>query len=272
VNVSGTLSGADAGNYTLNGNATTTASITPRTIAGSITASDKVYDGTTSATTSGTLLGVIAGDTVAFNTSGSFADKNAGTGKTVTVSGTLSGADAGNYTLNDNATTTATITPATLTYVATPVQWLSGTPMPALGGDVTGFVGGDTLASATTGAAVFTTTATAQSAAGHYAIDGSGLAAIDGNYVFRQAPDNTTALSVTGGIPVTPSPALPSLTVLAYLQAQMGHPAPMMGPLASMAPPGTDAIAEPERRDGADTATSPYAPDVRVIDGGVRLP
>jgi len=274
VSVNGTLSGADAGNYTLTGNATTTATITPKAIAGSISANDKVYDGTTTATTSGTLLGVLAGDTVALDTSGSFADKNAGTGKTVTVSGSLSGADAGNYTLNGNAATTADITPATLTYVATPVQWPAGTPMPALGGDVTGFVGRDTLASATTGTAVFTTTATAQSDTGSYAVDGDGLVAIDGNYVFQQAPGNATALSVTGGVPVTPPPSLPSLPVLAYLQSQLGRPAPTTGLLAGMSIPGTGAAngTSPVRSDMADTATSPYAPDVRVVDGGVRLP
>ncbi|WP_200844123.1 YDG domain-containing protein, partial [Pantoea sp. 18069] len=40
---------------------------------------------------------------------GSFADRNAGTGKTVTVSGTLGGEDAHNYALTHNATTTASI-------------------------------------------------------------------------------------------------------------------------------------------------------------------
>ena len=273
VNVSGTLSGADAGNYTLNDNATTTASITPKAISGTIAANDKVYDGTTTATTSGTLLGVIAGDTVAFDTRGSFADKNVGVGKTVTVSGSLSGADAGNYTLTDNATATATITPATLTYVATPAHWLAGTPMPVLGGEVIGFVGGDTLAGATTGSAVFTTTATAQSAAGNYAIDGSGLVAIDGNYVFRQAPGNATALSVTGGTPVTPPPppSPPSLPVLAYLQSQLGRPAPVIGSLASLSATAYGTPPTVQNGDAGD-ATDPHAPDLRVVDGGVRLP
>src|SRR5439155_16445609 len=49
-------------------------------------------------------------------TGATFADKNAGTGKTVTVRGiALSGPDAGNYTLTKcTATTTADITPAVL--------------------------------------------------------------------------------------------------------------------------------------------------------------
>src|SRR5204863_9361439 len=46
----------------------------------------------------------------------SFADKNAGVGKTVSVTGiSFSGADAGNYTFNSSASATATITPAPVT-------------------------------------------------------------------------------------------------------------------------------------------------------------
>ena len=116
VTVSGlTISGADAGNYTLT-QPTTTANITAKalTVSG-ITAANKIYDGTTAATlntTSAALVGVIGGDTVTLSTAGAtgtFANKSVGTGKTVTVSGlTISGADAGNYTLTQ-PTTTATI-------------------------------------------------------------------------------------------------------------------------------------------------------------------
>jgi hypothetical protein len=54
----------------------------------------------------------VAGDVFTTSyTSASFADKNVGTGKTVSVSGiTISGADAGNYTFNTTATATADIT------------------------------------------------------------------------------------------------------------------------------------------------------------------
>jgi hypothetical protein len=87
---------------------------------------DKVYDGTTVAWvdyTGAWLLGIVgsdnvtATDTLALPT---FADKNVGTGKTVTVTGLiLVGADAGNYYLVD-PTTTASITAATLTITAQP--------------------------------------------------------------------------------------------------------------------------------------------------------
>jgi trimeric autotransporter adhesin len=88
---------------------------------GGITASNKVYDGTTDATLntgSAALVGVAPGDGVTLVTSnakGTFASKDAGTGKVVTVSGlSLSGAAASNYVLVQ-PTTTADITAATLT-------------------------------------------------------------------------------------------------------------------------------------------------------------
>ncbi|KAG1394274.1 hypothetical protein G6F59_014217 [Rhizopus arrhizus] len=90
-------------------NATTLANITPKALTGAITAAGKTYDGTTAADTSGSLNGVVQGDTVALTTTGAFADKNAAIGKLVNVSGSLTGADAGNYTVSANGTTTATI-------------------------------------------------------------------------------------------------------------------------------------------------------------------
>src|SRR5207244_2527009 len=108
VTVSGiSISGTDAANYTANTTASTTANITAKalTVTG-ITANDKVYSGTTAATLNAggaTLVGVVSGDTVTPNTgsaTGAFADKNVGSGKTVTVSGlALSGADAANYSV-----------------------------------------------------------------------------------------------------------------------------------------------------------------------------
>ena len=111
------LSGADAGNYTL-APQSLSATITPLALTvGGLTASDKTYDGTTAATITGTatLTSPIAGDqvTVAAGAS-SFADKQVGTGKTVTATLTLSGSDAGNYTLAPNSLS-ANITPLALT-------------------------------------------------------------------------------------------------------------------------------------------------------------
>ena len=78
--------------------------VTPVTVT-DIAAESKTYDGTAAATlTGGTLVGVTDGHDVALDLSGvtaAFADQNAGTGKSVTVTGQfrLTGKDADKYTL-----------------------------------------------------------------------------------------------------------------------------------------------------------------------------
>jgi hypothetical protein len=128
------LTGFDAGTYTayvgasFSGNATDLASsgianltvnTVPLTVSG-ITAADKVYDRTRAATLNtgnAVLVGLFSGDTVNLNASGAsgtFSSKDVGSGITVTVSGlVITGAQSGNYTLTQ-LTTTANITPATL--------------------------------------------------------------------------------------------------------------------------------------------------------------
>ncbi|MDB5026281.1 MAG: Fibronectin type domain protein [Mucilaginibacter sp.] len=108
--------GTDAGNYTLNSITTssTTANITQKALAIAAHGIDKVYDGNTTATvtlTDNRVASDLFNDVYATAT---FANAGAGTGKTVSVSGiSISGTDAGNYTLNGitTATTTANITP-----------------------------------------------------------------------------------------------------------------------------------------------------------------
>ncbi|MBU1297375.1 MAG: filamentous hemagglutinin N-terminal domain-containing protein, partial [Gammaproteobacteria bacterium] len=127
VTVSGlTLSGDDAANYSLaSTTAVTTADIAKAVISAitGITADDKTYDGNTTATldTSGTgFTGMVSGDDLMVaSASGAFADKNAGTNKTVTVSGlSLSGTDAGNYNLSNTTTvTTADIAKAVISAI-----------------------------------------------------------------------------------------------------------------------------------------------------------
>jgi mucin-19 len=113
VVVSGyTVIGADAANYLLVQPTGVTANITPLTLTlGGLTATDKVYDGSTTASVTGSLAGVIAGDTVGLaSLAGSFVDKNVAAAKTVNVTvGALTGAQAGNYRIVDT-TTTAEIT------------------------------------------------------------------------------------------------------------------------------------------------------------------
>ena len=156
VNISGiTLGGADAGNYTLTSSTgSATANITPAnlTVTG-VTAANKVYDATTAATLGGTAkITALGSDVVNLGGSGIgvFANKNAGNGKVVTVTGyTISGADAGNYTLVQPIGVTANITKRALTYSGTPVVASSrvydGTTLISVSGaTLNGVLGGDT--------------------------------------------------------------------------------------------------------------------------------
>ncbi|MEY2686121.1 MAG: hypothetical protein RL375_319, partial [Pseudomonadota bacterium] len=150
VSVSNSLSGADAGNYTVAG-LTTTASITPKDLSvADLAAASRVYDGTRQARVSGQLAGVVLGDDVALSQSGSFADKNAGIGKTVTVANSVSGADAGNYHLTTpSQTAVADITPKVLTVAGTTAagKVYDGSTAAAIsGGRVDGVIAGDALA------------------------------------------------------------------------------------------------------------------------------
>ena len=107
-----TLTGSGAENYTITP-VTTVGTITPKPLAAGLVGSfDKTYDGNANVTqalalgTNYLLMGSIAGDALTLTGTGTYADKNAGAGKAVTFTGlTLTGADAGNYTL-----TTATVT------------------------------------------------------------------------------------------------------------------------------------------------------------------
>jgi fibronectin type 3 domain-containing protein len=111
-----TLMGADAGNYELSSTSvSTTANITAAPVNGSVTAASKPYDATTAAAIlTRSLTGVLGSDSVSLvGGTATFDTKNVGTGKTVTVTGpSLSGPDAGNYSLaNPTETTTADVTP-----------------------------------------------------------------------------------------------------------------------------------------------------------------
>jgi hypothetical protein len=152
VTVSGyTISGTDAANYSLVQPAGVTADITALSLAVTgATAANKTYDALLGATISGGTIAPISGDTVTLDISGRagvFADKNVGTGKSVTVSGyTISGTDAGNYSLVQPTGLTADITPLSLavtgataankTYDALLAAAISGGSISIISGDV----------------------------------------------------------------------------------------------------------------------------------------
>ena len=110
VSLTLTLNGAAAGNYTVTQLTGLTADITAKTL--TITgaaAQNKPFDGTTAAVITGTLSGVVSGDVVTLNGTGTFATSAQGTGIAVTSTSTLGGADAGNYSLTQPTGLTANI-------------------------------------------------------------------------------------------------------------------------------------------------------------------
>ena len=144
------LTGADAGNYTLDSVVDTTADITAKELTGHFIAYDKVYDGNTDATVTDRSLtgGIVTGDDVSLvDGSASFADKHVGAGKTVTGTGfALGGADIGDYSLASSTLfTTADITAKELAghFTAADKVYDGNTDATILTRTLTGVVAGD---------------------------------------------------------------------------------------------------------------------------------
>lgn len=114
---------SDAGvlaNYTLTQPAAVSAKITPKPVTLTVTAEDKVYDGTTDAAVAhsfnaGDILDADASSITVNVTSPAFADAHAGNGKTVTYTVVITGDAASNYAPTYSNTTTANITPKPVT-------------------------------------------------------------------------------------------------------------------------------------------------------------
>ncbi|KPF91696.1 hypothetical protein IP81_10040 [Novosphingobium sp. AAP83] len=140
-----------------------------------------------------TQTGLVNGDTLT-GALATTATQTSNVGRYAITLGTLSAGD--NYRIRFNSSV-LNVTAATLTYTADPVSRLFGTPNPLLTGTVTGFVLEDTLASATTGTARFSPGTNGLLTPGSYAINGAGLTANNRNYIFVQAAENATALTVT---------------------------------------------------------------------------
>ena len=79
--------------------------------------------------------------------------------------------------------TALTITPATLSYVASPASSVYARRFLTLTGTVSGFVNNDHPSSVISGTPAFATTATSASNVGSYAITGSGVTLNSNNYM-----------------------------------------------------------------------------------------
>ncbi|SNS85152.1 filamentous hemagglutinin family N-terminal domain-containing protein, partial [Noviherbaspirillum humi] len=188
--------GNGGNNYSISYTSNTNSTISPRLLTVAASGQNKVYDGTATATVTFS-DDRIAGDVLAINyATANFADKHAGTGKSVTVSGMgKSGVDAGNYVFaSTNASATADITPAPLTIAADDKSKVYGDANPTLTATYAGLVGADTAA-ALTGTLNLATSATAASNAGTYAIIPSGQSS--GDYSISYVP---------GTLSITPAP------------------------------------------------------------------
>ena len=152
VTITPSYTGADVGNYSVTDHATITANITAKalTVSG-ITALNKTYDATTAATLgTGSVVygGLVSGDTLTGTYSGVFDNANVGTGKTVTITSSYGGADVNNYTITDQASTTADVTTKALTATASAANKVydaSNTATTTL--TLSGFIGTETVTS-----------------------------------------------------------------------------------------------------------------------------
>jgi filamentous hemagglutinin family protein len=205
-------SGGTAGvatNYTLVGG-TDAVNVTALGITVTATANNKPYDTTTAATVTLASSGVLGSDQVSFSdTSATFSDANAATGKTVTVSGLgLGGTDGGNYTIsnaNATATTTANIAPAIINLSGTRVYdantdaaaslFESNGSIAGVAGQLLTLSGTGTLAGKNVGSESLTSLGTLTLGNG----GSSGTAGVATNYTLVGGTDavNVTALGIT---------------------------------------------------------------------------
>ena len=155
----------------------------------------------------GSLVGVIPGDegAVSVTSTATFADKNVGTGKTVTYSDiTLDGDKKDNYIVVDKLTGTGAITKKELTLVADKVSIKKDGTVPSnFTGRITGFVPGESLGAGDTLTFALTKDET-PAAVGFYGVTGKLNDASNGdygtNYTFTNDPANASAFSIVVGV------------------------------------------------------------------------
>ena len=145
--------GFGGGNYTVTTQTDATGVIGKAALTLTATANTKTYDGTTSAAATPTVSGLIGTDTVT-DLVEAYADKNAGRGKTLSVTGYTvnDGFGGGNYAVRTVADSTGAIDQAAITVTGGAATKTFGDPDPALPYQLTlgALFGGDTLTGALT--------------------------------------------------------------------------------------------------------------------------
>ena len=195
-------------NFIATNSGTTAYAINPKnlTVSG-ITASDKPYDGSPAATlntTSEALVGVIVPDVVSLTgtATGAFTDPNAGSGKTVNITGlSLTGAQSSNYTLTE-PTATASINKVQLTVTAPSPTVTYGDPVPTLTPTITGFVNGEGTGALSAQPICSTTYTESSNAGSAQTTSCSGAAA--SNYSFAYVNGTVTVNKANVTLTVTP--------------------------------------------------------------------
>lgn len=184
------ISGTDANNYSLGQPTGLSATITPKalTLVG-LGASHKTYDGTVNATLTGTasFSGLVGSDVVTLGGTGvgTFAGKNVGTGKAVTVTGyAISGTDANNYSFTQPTGLIADITQKILTVTAANQSVTYGGAVPVGGVTYSGFVAGENSTFLTT-APIVTSVLSGVQDAGTYSGNFNATGGVDLNYSFN---------------------------------------------------------------------------------------
>ncbi|MDR3455824.1 MAG: YDG domain-containing protein [Verrucomicrobiae bacterium] len=265
VTISGlTITGTDAGNYTLTQPATA-ASITPASLIITAKGVNKVYDGSLAATV--TLAdNRFSGDVLTESiVSANFTNSLVGTNRSIVVTGiSCSGTDAANYVLsNTSASASANITAATLLVAADKLARPFGVTNPPLTYVLSGFINGETAVTATTGSPALTTTAKTNSVVGAYPITISKGTLAAANYVFTFSngvltvnPAATVSL-VTSGL--NPAQTNQNITFVTKVSATSpGAPAPTG--LVRFKSNGTNTIGSPVTlTNGATTLVIPAA-------------
>ena len=187
VQLSGvSLTGGDAANYSVASTGTTTASITQRPVlvTGS-TVDPKVYDGTTNAMLSnGVVVGFLGTDHATLNPVASFASPNAGNNIAVTAYDTLSGANAGNYSVEQPISLTGTILAKTLSVLGSTVTdriYDGTTAIASTAGTLSGFIGSETVTASSVATAASKNVGT-QTATLVYSLANGSNGGLAGNY------------------------------------------------------------------------------------------